>query len=406
MRIWDVLQLVTPWLLLAISTGLYLAGVSAHDEGHFGPQAGIVLGLVAASGIWVLFGHTLPVRRGSLRPVPAGIYLAGMLVLCAYLMGYSEVFLVFTIAGFFHAYLLTPWPMGVLGVLATSVVLNGSAMGVLESPTPATLTEFALIVVLQTAAIGVGVVLLARTGPQEREREELVERLEAALHENAGLHAQLLAQAREAGVLDERQRLAREIHDTLAQGLTGIITQLQATERSTTTDGDEHVRRALLLARSSLTDARRSVRALAPQELQRAQFPDALRKLTKQWGAETGTEVRFEVTGEPIELSPAIEVSLFRVAQEALANIAKHAEARRAVVTLSYAGPEVLLDVRDDGRGLVTSRGEGFGLTSMRQRIRGIGGHVDVHGAENEGTSVSARVPAIAPPGTRMEETS
>ncbi|MFD0479077.1 sensor histidine kinase [Nonomuraea thailandensis] len=353
LRIWDLLQLITPWLLLTISTAVYFSWVLPGSGERFWPGGASVLGLVAVSVLWVLFGHTLPIRRRTLRPVPAGVFFVGLLALCVALMTYSDIFLVFTVAGFFHAYLLRPWPLGVLGVLATSVALNGSAMLAWADPTPGMLAEFALIVAVQTAAIGVGILLTARSEPEERKREELVERLEAALHENAGLHAQLVAQARESGAQDERQRLAGEIHDTLAQGLAGIITQLQAAQRSASMRGEteEHVARALRLARSSLTEARRSVQALAPQELGRAHLPDALRALTERWSRDQGINAQMEVTGTREPLSPAIEVSLFRVAQESLTNVAKHAEASRVGVTLSYAGTEVLLDVRDDGRG-------------------------------------------------------
>ncbi|MFC9268699.1 sensor histidine kinase [Streptomyces zhihengii] len=405
LRVWDLLQLVTPWLLLTVSTAVYFSRVLPVSGDRFRAEGVPVLGLVAVCVLWVLFGHTLPLRRRTLRPVPAGVFFVGLLALCVTLMTYSGIFLVFTIAGFFHAYLLRPWPLGVLGVLATSVALNGSAMRVWSGPTPDVLAEFILIVAVQTAAIGVGILLTARSEPEERKREELVERLEAALHENAGLHAQLVAQARESGVQDERQRLAGEIHDTLAQGLAGIITQLQAAERTARMRGEteEHVTRALRLARSSLTEARRSVRALAPRELGRAHLPDALRTLAERWSEEQGITAQVEVTGTREPLSPAIEVSLFRVAQESLTNVAKHAEATRAGVTLSYTGTEVLLDVRDDGRGFAKEDGAGFGLTSIRQRIRGVGGHVEVQSAPGEGTSVSARVPAIAPGGTTAE---
>ncbi|WP_241387697.1 sensor histidine kinase [Rhodococcus sp. CH91] len=392
--------------MLTISTVIYFSWVLPASGEHFWPQGAPVLGLVAVSVLWVLFGHTLPIKRRTLRPGTAGIYFVGLLVLCLTLMSYSDVFLVFTIAGFFHAYLLTPWPLGVLGVLATSVALNGSAMRTWADPTPQMIAEFILIVAVQTAAIGVGIVLTARSEPEERKREELVKRLEEALHENAGLHAQLIVQARESGVHDERQRLAGEIHDTLAQGLAGIITQLQAAERIARVqdETDEHVARALRLARSSLTEARRSVQALAPQELGRAYLPDALRTLTERWSQDQGIRAQIEVTGTQEPLSPAIEVSLFRVAQESLTNVAKHADASRVGVTLSYTGTEVLLDVRDDGRGFAQRGGTGFGLTSMRQRIRGVGGHVEVQSALGEGTSVSARVPAIAQRGARAKE--
>lgn len=405
LRIWDLLQLVAPWLLLTTSTVIYFAWVLPTSGEGFWPEGASVLGLVAVSVLWVLLGHTLPLRRRTLRPVPAGIYFVGLLALCVALMTCSDIFLVFTIAGFFHAYLLRPWPLGVLGVLATSVVLNGATMRMWTDATPDVLAEFIVIVVVQTAAIGVGILLTARSEPEERKREQLVERLEATLHENAGLHAQLVAQARESGAQDERQRLAGEIHDTLAQGLAGIITQLQAAERSARVRGEtaEHVARALRLARSSLTEARRSVQALAPQELGRAHLPDALRTLAERWAEDQGIAVHVEVTGHSEPLSPSIEVSLFRVAQESLTNVAKHARASRVGVTLSYTGPEVLLDVRDDGHGFAKSDGNGFGLTSMRQRIRGVGGHVEVESAPGDGTSVSARVPAIAPGGARAE---
>lgn len=407
LRIWDLLQLGTPWLLLAISTAIYFSWTLPASGEPYWPTGAAVLGLVAVTVIWVLLGHSLPLKRKTLRPASNIIYFVGFLILCLIFMMYSEVFIILTIAGFFHAYLLTPWPVGVLGVLATSVILNGSTL-LRDEPTPETLAMFILIVLVQTAAIGVGIPFSARAETEDRKREKLVEQLEAALHENAGLHAQLLVQARESGVLDERQRLASEIHDTLAQGLAGIITQLQAAKRSAMPDdkADAHVERALQLARISLTEARRSVRALAPQELGVAQLPGALHTLSERWSQNEGIEVHVEITGSQVPLSPAIDVSLFRVAQEALTNVAKHAGATRVGLTLSYTGPEVLLDVRDDGRGFIQSTSSGFGLTSMRQRIRGVGGQVEVQSAPGEGTSVSARVPAIAPSVSASEKAS
>ncbi|NUL45099.1 sensor histidine kinase [Cellulosimicrobium funkei] len=397
LRVWDVLQLAVPWVLLTISTAAYFAWALPAAADPFWPDGAVVLGLVTISVFWILLGHTLPLRRRALRPMVAGVFLAGLLLLCAALMSYSETFLVFTVTGFFHAYLLRPWPVGMIGVFATSVVLNGSAMHVWTDPSSAVLAEFVLIVTVQTAAISVGILLTARNEPVERRREELVDRLEQALRENAGLYAQLVAQAREAGVQDERQRLAGEIHDTLAQSLAGIITQLQAAERpgQMPDDRDAHVARAVQLAREALTEARRSVRALAPQELGHAHLPDALRALTERWAENHGIDARTSVNGPAEPLNPAIEVALFRVAQESLTNVAKHADATRVGVTLSYSGAEVMLDVRDDGCGFAEPAGGGFGITSIRQRIRGVGGHVDVQSSPGAGTSISARVPAI-----------
>jgi signal transduction histidine kinase len=243
-----------------------------------------------------------------------------------------------------------------------------------------------------------------------------VARLEAALEENAGLHAQLLAQAREAGVLDERHRMAREIHDTLAQGLTGIITQLAAAEqaRERPEDRQRHLDNAARLARESLSEARRSVQAWRPEPLDRAALPDVLAEIARQWSALTGVPVEVITTGDPLPLHPEIEAALLRTAQEALANVAKHAKASRAGLTLSYMGDVVTLDVRDDGIGFAVPNGShgphgaagagpgnpgsGFGLTAMRQRVSRVAGTLAVESEPGGGTAISARVPAIGAP--------
>lgn len=179
-------------------------------------------------------------------------------------------------------------------------------------------------------------------------------RLEQALAENAGLHAQLLVQAREAGVADERSLLAAEIHDTIAQGLTGIIAQLQAVTSTARTDpalAGEHLARAAALARHSLGEARRSVHDLLPAALEHDDLPGALKKTVTIWSQRTGVRVEFTVTGTAEPLHDEVGATLLRIAEEALANAARHADASRAYVTLSYMGDEISLDVRDDGRG-------------------------------------------------------
>lgn len=227
---WDLLQLCMPWLLLAISGVVYFAWALPASGAEFWPEGASVLGLLAAAAAWILAGSTLPITRRNMRPALSAVYFLGLLGLSIALMAYSEVFVILTIAGFFHAYLLSPWPLGLAAVFATSVALNGMTI-FLPDPTPETLVMFVVIVIVQTAAIGIGIPISRRHEIAERKREELITRLEQALHENAVLHAQLVAQARESGVQDERERLAREIHDTLAQGFAGIITQLQAAQR-------------------------------------------------------------------------------------------------------------------------------------------------------------------------------
>jgi signal transduction histidine kinase len=253
---------------------------------------------------------------------------------------------------------------------------------------------FGIIVVIQTVAVGFGIIGGEKLSELSEQRRRSLVELEAALEENAGLHAQLVAQAREAGIHDERQRLAGEIHDTIAQGLTGVITQLEAATRFKD-DPAELQRRlddATDLARASLAEARRSMRAILPAPLEDRRLPDALADETARWSS----------LSEALGLHPEVEVTMLRVVQEALANVAKHAGASRVGVTLSYMGDVVTVDVRDDGAGFLAtgevngSDGDsGFGLTAMRQRVERLAGTLEIESEPGRGTAVSATLPAI-----------
>jgi signal transduction histidine kinase len=217
------------------------------------------------------------------------------------------------------------------------------------------------------------------------------------------LHRQLLANAREAGVLDERRRMAREIHDTLAQGLTGIVTQLQAAERATErTPADpagwrRHVAAATRLARDSLTEARRSVDALRPEPLEGCRLSEALAGVAERWSALNGIPAQVTTTGTARPIDAEAEFALLRAAQEALANVARHAHATRVGLTISFMENEVALDVRDDGVGFDPAAvGRGFGLVAMRQRIARLSGSLQVESEPGGGTAVSACVPTAA----------
>jgi signal transduction histidine kinase len=328
------------------------------------------------------------------------VYFVGLLALAAVLMVREPLFFIFMISGFFYATMLRPLPLAVVGVFATSVLVNSLIAGLPQSSEG--WTFYLAIIAVQTVAIGAGAVIGEKVTEQNEERRIALARLEVALEENAGLHAQLLTQAREAGVLDERGRMAREIHDTIAHGLTGIVTQLEAAEQAMDRPDDRqrHIDNALKLARESLTEARRSLEASRPEPLETASLPEALATVADQWSAINDVAVEVTTTGDPVALHPEIEVALLRTAQEALANVARHAHASRVGLTLSFMGDVVTLDVRDDGVGFEVPDGSapastGFGLTAMRQRIGRVAGSLAIESEPGAGTAVSARVPAI-----------
>jgi signal transduction histidine kinase len=397
---------VLPYALLAFSTVL-----SVVQPAQTGVDRLVTLALVALAAAWVLGMYTLRSRRWRARTGPMVVYYVGLLALATVLTLRSWFFLAFAIVGLVVAFFLLPPFLAFVGVFATSFLIY-TAPGGFPEPNVGAVTGWAFIIVLQTALSGFFGLAGRKMMEEDRQRRELLDRLEAAQEENAGLHAQLLTQAREAGVLDERQRMAREIHDTLAQGLTAIITQLEATERAAGRPEQwrRHLGQARALARDSLTEARRSVQALRPESLEEASLPDALSELAGRWSQTTAVELSFATTGTPRPLLAELELTLFRVAQEALANVAKHANASKVGLTLSYTDQAVLLDVRDDGAGFASGRpagdgrpvdGHGFGLDGMRQRLRRVAGSLAVESAPGDGTAVSASVPAISAEGGR-----
>ncbi|MFI5606263.1 sensor histidine kinase [Amycolatopsis sp. NPDC051903] len=360
----------------------------------------ITLAVAAAAAGWLLLLVPLFPRRARYPWLAVG-YFAGLLAAGAALATLVDAFTAFASIGYPIAFVLFPARWSIFAVTATAAVpLLAKEIWGTHTPTPAWVFVASVAGPMLYAAWFVG----AENEKRRRANAALAEanaRLETALEENAGLHAQLLTQAREAGVHDERQRLAREIHDTLAQGLTGIVTQLQAADRATSEDARQrHLGQVHTLAKDSLTEARRAVQALRPEPLADSHLPSALADLARRITDTSGVAVTAETSGEPVPLLPELEVTLYRVAQEALANAEKHARAQRIAVTLTYAGDVVLLDVRDDGAGFdpaspARGDGTGFGLQAMRQRVRRVAGTFTLESAPGDGTAVNVQLPAI-----------
>jgi signal transduction histidine kinase len=392
---------VVPYPLLAFATLLSLI-----QPGQTTRDRLVIAGLAALSAAWLLLTYSLRPPSWRQRTGAMVVYFVGMLALATVLTMRSWFFVAFAVTGLIQPFFIFPTPLAWAAVAATSVVIYTAPAGFPE-PTVEAVSGWIFIICLQTGLTGYFSFMGMKMMQEDRQRRELLARLETALEENAGLHAQLLAQAREAGILDERQRMAREIHDTLAQGLTGIITQLEATERAGRRPEQwrRHLDQARALARESLAEARRSVQALRPEPLEGAALPDAIAQMARRWSETSAVELSFATTGEPRPLLAELEMTLFRVAQEALANVAKHAAATKVGLTLSYMDDAVLLDVRDDGVGFTAATaggngrsgdGQGFGLDAMRQRLWRVAGSLEIETAPGEGTAVNARVPALA----------
>ncbi|PWC04365.1 sensor histidine kinase [Agromyces badenianii] len=265
---------------------------------------------------------------------------------------------------------------------------------------------------LISAGVAIVIGLGYRAMAQEtQERQALILDLMATREE-------LAAASREAGTLAERERLAKEIHDTVAQGLSSIQMLLHAAERDVTDPPtQEKLRLARETAAQNLGETRRFIRELAPPSLDAQTLPSALRRLTEattEQSTQAGSplQVEFTTSGDPVLLPMATDAALLRIAQGSLANVLQHAEATRASVTLSYLGDEVALDVVDDGIGFAVSRvqggdgagadgpasgaaGGGFGLRAIRQRAAALGGTVDIESSPGDGTAISVRIPVV-----------
>ena len=216
------------------------------------------------------------------------------------------------------------------------------------------------------------------------------------------LHMSRLAEeVRRAAVLDERNRMARDIHDTLAQGFTGVIVQLEAAKdaiaRRRGRDTREHIQRAADLARHSLAEARRSVRALKPLALEHGGLQAAFEALLANVTAGTGLAAQFACSGEPYSLPLDLEESLLRIGQEALTNVLKHSEAQHFNATLTFEAAGIALALHDDGVGFdLSARTDGMGLRGMHERAERIGGQIQVHTAPGQGTDILVHVPRPA----------
>ncbi|KAM3109785.1 GAF domain-containing protein [Phormidesmis sp. 146-33] len=262
-----------------------------------------------------------------------------------------------------------------------------------------------LVVPLLFGDTFLGNITLRSTKYRQYQPEEL--ELVQALTHQATLAIQLMQlakqgqhEAKQAAILEERNRLAREIHDTLAQCLTGIIVQLQAATDDYTTnlwDQKAHLSQAIALAKNGLHEARRSVRALRPRSLETEPLEAALEHLTEQMAIGTSLETNYRLVGIPYSLTPSIEDHLLRIAQEAFTNVLRHANANQVEIELDYQLNQIYLHIKDNGQGFDanTSLASGYGLIGMQERADQMAAQLIIVSDPQQGTCIQITVPIL-----------
>jgi signal transduction histidine kinase len=386
---WDLFYLIAWAAVLAV--------VLLNRSGSVAAASAAMAALVP----WYLLAGRPMWTGGRSGPGRAAIYVIVLFVLfgVAQSQNPNVWFLSLVIAPQLFSFLDARWAMRL------GVALNFLAAALLVYRYPRASTA-AVAFAIAAAAGGFSVFYgswMSQIIEQSAERAGFIDQLEAT-------RAELAAAQHEAGRLAERQRLAADIHDTLAQGFTSVLMLIQAAQADL--DGSQprvgrHLDLAARTARENLAEVRTLVADLAPAQLDGSTLPDALRRLSKEPGVDAsfgsvgsrGTTpappINFGVSGSPRPLPMATEVVLLRVCQEALANVRKHAGANSATVELGYDQDAVRLKVSDDGAGFDPDRvGGGYGLRGMRTRVAEAGGTLSVRSAPGAGTSVSAMVPA------------
>jgi len=286
---------------------------------------------------------------------------------------------------FLYLHLLPSW-WGYGAVVGVLIVSIGAQIGHTTDPV---LPQVVGPVFGAAAAVGMSAAY-QRLVAENARRLALVKELEVANSNLLTTQDELARMQREAGVWTERTRLARDIHDTLAQGFSSILLLTRAGNES------ENIEHIAAVAQENLDAARRVVHALQPRELEDAPLPAALERIVRQLREQADLDAEFVVSGAVTALPTTYEVTLLRIAQSALANVRRHSDARTAHVGLRFSSDSVQLTVVDDGQGFEMASLEktsGYGLRAMRQRVAELGGRLEVVSAPAAGTELTVSLP-------------
>ncbi|MBH5333315.1 sensor histidine kinase [Streptomyces pactum] len=377
------------WCLHVLVVALLTLTAARAVAGHH-PHTVLITATAAACAVIYAVGPVLPRVRHSRRAAALWLAAVGACWLVLLALTADGVWAAFPLY-FLQLHLLSRRPA--LTAVAVTAVAAIAGFAAHQGSLGAAMVIGPALGAAVAVAVVWGYEALYRESEQRR---RLIEELTAT-------RADLATAQHAAGVLAERERLAREIHDTLAQGLSSIQLLLRAAERSlphTPETAARHVGQARQAAVDSLAEARRFVAALAPPALEGTTLAGALERLCATTGTRHRITARFHLAGEPVPLPTAHEVALLRVAQSALANTVHHAAAATADVTLSYLGGHVAVDIADDGRGFDPDRlpapdpeAGGFGLAAMRARVRALDGILTVESVPGHGTTLTVRLP-------------
>ena len=305
----------------------------------------------------------------AIRPLARGnrmtaVFVAGNLLLTLAASLLNPFMCIYVFSSYLDIQRLITGPFLVPATMATGLV---TAVGQAGGIPGASMTPW-LPPLLAMVNIGVAALMLALSREHERQvqiREETAERLAKANEANLALHEELMAQAHQMGREQERARLSREIHDTVAQGLIGVIRQLEAIPETLNGNARERIQRAEQVARECLLEARRAVQALAPHQLDSTPLAEALHAIIR-----------------------------VRIVQESLANVARHGKASRVWVRLDATAEGPRIRITDDGIGFDPAPAAGHGIPGMRDRITEAGGDFSIDSTPGRGCTVTAVVPA------------
>jgi two-component system sensor histidine kinase UhpB len=306
-------------------------------------------------------------------------------------------------------------------LLVVTTLFAASAAASLNLSTQDQRTQFALLALTIVLVLLVNMLMVQRRfSPLER----LIERVEAidpqqpaefdAPEVGAGsdevdrlaasfrrLLGRIEAERRRSGRLalraqeEERRRLARDLHDEVNQALTAILLRLQAVSQDAPPNVADELAEVRRLVNQAMDELLRLARELRPTALDDHGLYPAIESQVRRFSSQTGIEADLRTHGDPAELDPDREIAVFRIAQEALANVARHASASAVAIDLARLGDHgVELTVRDDGRGFAPEgESNGLGLNGMAERARLVGGELDIESRPGSGTAVSLRVP-------------